>query len=1123
MSPAIALLGQFPNLTVRVAPGVYTGSSNWGFKLTNGSSLTIAGIPSTVDDAENLALPVFDLAGASFFLWNLEVDNFTAAFSDLEFTNGNPGVLDFLSTDFTGENLVFSNTSGTPPLSVEDGSVELANCSFVDSQQPLGAGFFAAKRVSSVSLKGCLFEGGFAPQGGALSFVRFGAVSIDSCTFRGNQARYAPQHIPVAYGPSAGAGAFLTGTSLSITRTLFQGNSAFQTNNTAVYSAEGGAIRTQSVTTVTISDCVFNSNWAFCAGSNAKASTASGGAIAMLQSHTTIISSSLFVNNSAAATSFDGSMLATSSSFAGAVASVGASRITITGTSFIGNSVRAGGGENVTALGGAYYSDSATGPTVFQNCSFVSNGAFAGDPSVLSTSAIISGAAVYCLQAFPGSLQIRYSLFQDTRGYSVGTRASSIYGGVIFAPIDGTTTSIQHTIFLENNQLTVNRTLPVMGIHDLVEGYLVWASSLNLVQSTVANHSIAFSFSSFSPYRGSITALQDLIVSHCSFSNFSLTAPVILGGLLSLPAGADSAGITANTFDLISFHAASNFRGGVLDASDSDISIVQTQFSNIVVALTDPDFVFPEDPLIQAAIVNQDGGSFSINSVLIDSLSVRVELTAGNFSHMQILSGAITSIHGANAIQNLSITNSSIDIIDVPSSGNTVGLILILNFSSAVISSLTVSGHSAQLNALRDTYYFSTVSLWGSGGSASVQNAIFRDIRISGKCSCLGVGMYAGSSLRNSQTIETLSVTDSVFERNVAACLPIASHAVIAEGGALQSTTKSSLLIENCHFRSNWIAGRNQTLFSSGAAVFAQFPTPDPWSLVVKDSSFTDNVAANGGAIYLVPQGTGNLSLINSTFKHNLAKFDVGGSISAIGPTASVFTGIQSYLLVDRCVFSENNALRSGGAISSTGLNMNISSSVFTANTNGHDPRSFFDNPGPGDENGGALYSLFGTVDIIDSVFNDNISPSKGGAVYFATPKFSIQNSTFSRNLGSVGGVLYLQPILCAPLSSLVTNSWFEENLSLLGGSIFASTGDTIANPAVRFISSHFVRNIGIGLSGLVTVQPVTPWQFAYCQNSTDADGDITFLQIQAPSNNITSPLSVYVQRALYFISFPNI
>src|SRR3989338_9679798 len=186
MSPAIALLGQFPNLTVRVAPGVYTGSSNWGFKLTNGSSLTIAGIPSTVDDAENLALPVFDLAGASFFLWNLEVDNFTAAFSDLEFTNGNPGVLDFLSTDFTGENLVFSNTSGTPPLSVEDGSVELANCSFVDSQQPRGAGFFAAKRVSSVSLKGCLFEGGFAPQGGALSFVRFGAVSIDSCTFRGN-------------------------------------------------------------------------------------------------------------------------------------------------------------------------------------------------------------------------------------------------------------------------------------------------------------------------------------------------------------------------------------------------------------------------------------------------------------------------------------------------------------------------------------------------------------------------------------------------------------------------------------------------------------------------------------------------------------------------------------------------------------------------------------------------------------------------------------------------------------------------------------------------------------------------------------------------------------------------
>ena len=216
--------------------------------------------------------------------------------------------------------------------------------------------------------------------------------------------------------------------------------------------------------------------------------------------------------------------------------------------------------------------------------------------------------------------------------------------------------------------------------------------------------------------------------------------------------------------------------------------------------------------------------------------------------------------------------------------------------------------------------------------------------------------------------------------------------------------------------------------------------------LVVNDSVFTGNTAAEGGAIesFTVDKNTNAHNYVeinNSTFRENealafgaVALFgqagvntvtgshfiknkatDTGGSpFVADGVGGGLFVGSDAKLKVVNTEFKENSAVNWGGALATRSPNQNqedsgleIENSTFTGNTAG--------------DLGGAIYAdIFkntrgdGAASIKTSTFSTN-SAAKGGAVYIDKQDSSgnvatldISGSTFTGNTASEnGGAIY--------------------------------------------------------------------------------------------------------------------
>ena len=166
-------------------------------------------------------------------------------------------------------------------------------------------------------------------------------------------------------------------------------------------------------------------------------------------------------------------------------------------------------------------------------------------------------------------------------------------------------------------------------------------------------------------------------------------------------------------------------------------------------------------------------------------------------------------------------------------------------------------------------------------------------------------------------------------------------------GGAIHSAFEGQLTVIDCQFINNKaIAGNNEN--SGGAITFM-----GPGQLLVQDSNFVGNRGINGGAIYNVQ---GSVKLENSTFTNN----DV--LTATVAPKTANPT-MRGY----------------GGAI----YNDRLSSPNNTKN---------------------------GTLEIINSTFEDNKGRAAGGAVYVYNhdpeEKIIIKNSAFRNNLaiGLPGG-----------------------------------------------------------------------------------------------------------------------
>jgi Ca2+-binding RTX toxin-like protein len=161
-------------------------------------------------------------------------------------------------------------------------------------------------------------------------------------------------------------------------------------------------------------------------------------------------------------------------------------------------------------------------------------------------------------------------------------------------------------------------------------------------------------------------------------------------------------------------------------------------------------------------------------------------------------------------------------------------------------------------------------------------------------------------------------------------------------------------------------------------------------TLTIEDAEFSSLSALGGGAIS--NSGGGDVTIRRSMFTGNAAN---GGS----GGGAIINAGT---LLIEESTFDSNGAVFNGGAIANLGSTADLTLIDSTVSGNAVPT---------GTQDGGGLYNLSGTVEIISSTFSANRAHNGAGLwTGGGSSMVTITNSTLSGNLASFGrgGGLYV-------------------------------------------------------------------------------------------------------------------
>ena len=269
-------------------------------------------------------------------------------------------------------------------------------------------------------------------------------------------------------------------------------------------------------------------------------------------------------------------------------------------------------------------------------------------------------------------------------------------------------------------------------------------------------------------------------------------------------------------------------------------------------------------------------------------------------------------------------------------------------------------------------------------------------------------------------------------------------------GGAI-TVLQSELTVANCEFRNN--SAQSDDAGNGGGAIFIKQGT-----LNVSSSDFHDNLASNGGAIYMY-SSSGQFS--NNSFTNNVVD---AGALSAFGG-AVYLTSCLDVTLEDN-VFGSNTGAVKGGAIYAGSP---ISVAVSGGSLSNSDVSL----------EGGAIYSYGGEVSIEDVLFDSCSATVDGGAVRLDHPvSVAISGSSFLGCTTGQGGTVTIDHGMTNINHNLFSgNDGLVSALMLIditGGNVL---GNTIADnlglgPALLFFNSSVearnnivANNAGIGIS----------------------------------------------------------
>ncbi|KAK3278070.1 hypothetical protein CYMTET_13968 [Cymbomonas tetramitiformis] len=222
-------------------------------------------------------------------------------------------------------------------------------------------------------------------------------------------------------------------------------------------------------------------------------------------------------------------------------------------------------------------------------------------------------------------------------------------------------------------------------------------------------------------------------------------------------------------------------------------------------------------------------------------------------------------------------------------------------------------------------------------------------------------------------------------------------------------------------------------------------------SATVRDTEFTDNGASmHGGALSATRPEV--ILVENCTFRRNIAR-DAAGAVQLVNAMTRTSRG-QAAATIVGSYFEENAVYGFGGALDLdhmasstmlalaliTGVEVSIQKCRFVGNS--------------AQTSGGAVRSLYSTVEMLDTQMRAGSAGEQGGAVMLYSSALTLTGSALVKNQAAYGGALHASTALVTMLQCSLL-----ENSATQGGGMWADA-------KVTFCDTVFSRNTAKGDGG---------------------------------------------------------
>ena len=330
----------------------------------------------------------------------------------------------------------------------------------------------------------------------------------------------------------------------------------------------------------------------------------------------------------------------------------------------------------------------------------------------------------------------------------------------------------------------------------------------------------------------------------------------------------------------------------------------------------------------------------------------------------------------------------------------------------------------------------------------------------------------------------------------------------LGDAGAIYN--HATLYVNNCTFEANRVYDFDSGIHNRGGAIFTY-----DGNITVKDSTFINNVAPEGGAIYI--GGTATAVIDNCIFLSNYATLadDAGGAIyntgnmlvnntlfdsnmaiaqgsTGAGVGGAIVTKNNDNTIIANSNFTNNAALYWAGAIKNYKGLEKLVNCLFVGNYANY---------------GGALQGAFPYVE--NCTFVNNTAGTRGGAVEFEGAS-NILNSTFVGNNAPNGGGLYAGFSLSL---TTVDNCIFINNNATYGG------GVENYHDILQLSNSIFINNTATYGGAFYNEESYTEKDVVldgnvFINNTATAGGAIYSEGLNVTDNNFTILSSLFVGNA---------